>query len=69
MNVLQVFLKSSVTMHPNTMLEKCILGIPNEIVFNKETDCSLHCLIEGIPNNECKNLKNVEYGNMRYAHC
>lgn len=67
--VLQVFLEPSVTTHSNTVLENSILGIPDEMVFNKETDCSVHCLIEGILNNACKSLKNVEHGNIRYMYC
>lgn len=50
-------------------VKKVYTRIPDEMVFNKETDCSLHGLIEGILNNACKNLKNVEYGNIRYMYC
>lgn len=69
MYVLQVFLEPSVTAHSNTVLKKCILGIPYEMVFHEETACSLHCLIEGILNNACKNPKNVKYWNIRYVYC
>lgn len=68
-HVLQLDLETSVTKQFNTMLKKCILRIPDEMVFNKETVCSLHYFIEGIMNDAYKNLKNVHNGNIRYVYC
>lgn len=46
-----------------------MLRIPDEMVFNKNTVCSLHCFTEGIMNDAYKNQKNMDNGNVSYVYC